>query len=293
MAGQRCDRITNPILAEETSYGLFDNLPLSLFTPLTNNKVNLYNKSKQSGFEVALLELTGYEILAAVLEPSMVGNSYTVVGGGAIIANFDLMDCKMVECTTSEALYLASTKALFVSPKTFTSPTPLLDEESSPLPLPPPHEITKSQYEAMTPTTKATYLLYDKDFNPRNIPRCRYVETKQGLDYVKSRLLPLLDSTVQKSLSTTKKTTESFISKKQFAADRRDEASRKGEPALARVWNEEFLFLRSLQYDPTSTEPDTLNDKDEWYAKNIRNSAPVSNIDELLKGTGLEKEGGS
>ena len=81
MAGQRWDRITNPIHAEETSNGLFDNLPLSLL-PLTNNKVNLYNKSKQSGFEVALLELTGYEILAAVLEPSMVGNSYTVVGGG-------------------------------------------------------------------------------------------------------------------------------------------------------------------------------------------------------------------
>ena len=161
----------------------------------------------------------------------------------AIIANFDAMDCKMVECTTSEALYLASTKALFVSPKTFTSPTPLLDEESSPLPLPPPHEITKSQYEAMSPTTKATYLLYDKDFNPRNIPRCRYVETKQGLDYVKSRLLPLLDSTVQKSLSTTKKEPGLFISKKQFAADRRDEASRKGEPALARVWNEEVRAL--------------------------------------------------
>lgn len=84
---------------EEVSHGLFDNLPLSTLPDSAINKVPLYNECKQRrSFPAALSSLTGYEILASILELSMAFcNGPTVTGGGAIIANVNKMDCMFVE----------------------------------------------------------------------------------------------------------------------------------------------------------------------------------------------------
>jgi len=81
----------------------------------------------------------------------------------------------------------------------------------------------------MSPETKATFLLYDKEFNPFTIPRVRYVRTKGGKEEVEKRLSLLLDSTVRKALAPPTSSPSSKTNK-EFAADRWDEALRNKEP---------------------------------------------------------------
>jgi hypothetical protein len=115
----------------QQSYGLFDNLPLSYIVPPTPNKVPLYNACKSTSFPTALLAQTGYEVLAFILEPSIsFPSSCTVVGGCAVIANVDKMDCQRIECTAGEAIMGSEEwgTPMFIDPMLFTADKPLLDE---------------------------------------------------------------------------------------------------------------------------------------------------------------------
>ncbi|GMH54145.1 hypothetical protein TrRE_jg1069 [Triparma retinervis] len=280
---------------EEQSYGLFDNLPLSYIVPPTPNKVPLYNACKSTSFPTALLAQTGYEVLAFILEPSIsFPSSCTVVGGCAVIANVDKMDCQRIECTAGEAIMGSEEwgTPMFIDPMLFTADKPLLDEGSSPLPSPPPSQLTFSQYTAMSPQTKASFLLHSPLFNPYTVPRVRYASTKCGTSAVEGFLKVMLDATVRKAVEGGKGGreggTKGLASRKQFAADMRDSAVRKNEAGLGKAWNEEFEFLRALQSDPTREERDILNDKDEWYERRRLKMGEVSNIESLLEGTGLE-----
>ena len=289
---------------EETSCGFFDNLPAEV---VGDKKVFLYNEARRSSFCAALRDLTGFEVLCAFVEPIIVyerrKNSSTstlvVMGGGVSVVNVDKMMCFYVECLVDEALTLGGKYPLFADDELWTehAGARLVDESEALMPATIPSDLRAEQVLEMTPFSKASYLLHSEKFKPETLPRVRFLKTAEGETFVNRSLLPLLDSTVRQAVKVASNEISGEQlnrSERQFAADRRYEAYKMNAPKLAKMWEERAAFLKSLKYDPTKDDIDYLNDKDEWYERERLKSArqPMSGIEELLKGTGLELDNG-
>ena len=127
----------------------------------------------------------------------------------SVLANMDKMECFGVNCCFSEALeFSGSDRPLFADGDLWSAgeEAVLLSEgnfeQEGELSLKPPGELDVEDVVKMTSEEKAQYLLvYDEDgFEAENLPRPRFLKTREGETFVHERLLSMLRATVERKV---------------------------------------------------------------------------------------------